>query len=96
MYVLLIVVCPFVLFLLAIVLPVLLRYTDSDCPFGIFKLFLLQYNRAIQQVGTHTFVQLADHRSVEKKTLSKLDKYIVSNILFNLFNVRCVFFLFCY
>jgi hypothetical protein len=41
MYVLLIVVCPFVLFLLAIVLSVLLRYTDSDCPFGIFKLFFL-------------------------------------------------------
>ena len=40
MYVLLIVVCPFVLFLLAIVLSVLLRYTDSDCSFGIFKLFL--------------------------------------------------------
>jgi hypothetical protein len=31
--------CPFVLFLLAIVLSVLLRYTDSDYPFGIFKLF---------------------------------------------------------
>ena len=30
-----------VLFLLAIVLSVLLRYTDSDCPFGIFKLFFL-------------------------------------------------------
>ena len=42
MYVLLIVVCPFVLFLLAIVLSVLLRYTDSDCPFGIFKIFLIQ------------------------------------------------------
>jgi hypothetical protein len=26
---------------IAIVLPVLLRYTDSDYPFGIFKLFLL-------------------------------------------------------
>jgi hypothetical protein len=32
--------CPFVLFLLAIVLSVLRRYTDSDGPFGIFKLFL--------------------------------------------------------
>jgi hypothetical protein len=32
---------PFVLFLLAIVLSVLLRYTDSDYPFGIFKLFLV-------------------------------------------------------
>ena len=31
------------LFLLAIVLSVLLRYTDSDYPFGIFKLFS-QYN----------------------------------------------------
>jgi hypothetical protein len=28
-------------FLLSIVLSVLLRYTDSDCSFGIFKLFLL-------------------------------------------------------
>ena len=34
-----IVVCPFVYFLLAIVLSVLLRCADSDCPFGIFKLF---------------------------------------------------------
>jgi hypothetical protein len=34
-----IVVCPFVLFLLSIVLSILLRYTDSDCPFGVFKLF---------------------------------------------------------
>jgi hypothetical protein len=30
----------FVLLFLAIVLSVFLRYTDSDCPFGIFKLFL--------------------------------------------------------
>jgi len=41
MYVLLIVVCPFVLFILAIVLSVFLRYTDSDYPFGVFKLFLV-------------------------------------------------------
>jgi hypothetical protein len=33
------VVCPFVLFLLAIVLSIL-RFTDSDYPFGIFKHFL--------------------------------------------------------
>jgi hypothetical protein len=32
--------CPF--FLLAIVLSVVLRYTDSDCPFRIFKLFLIK------------------------------------------------------
>ena len=40
MYVLYIVVCPFVFFLLAIVLSVLHRYTDSDYPFDIFKLVL--------------------------------------------------------
>jgi hypothetical protein len=33
-------VCSFVLFLLAIELSVLLRFTDSDYPFGILKLFL--------------------------------------------------------
>ena len=43
LYVLCIVVCPFVLFLLAIVLSVLLRNTDSDYPFGIFKLFIHCY-----------------------------------------------------
>jgi len=32
--------CPFLLFLLAIVLSVLLRFTDSDYHFDIFKLFL--------------------------------------------------------
>jgi hypothetical protein len=32
--------CPFILFLLAIVLSVLPRFTDSDYRFGIFKLFI--------------------------------------------------------
>jgi hypothetical protein len=40
MYVLWIVVCLVVLFQLAIVLFILLRYTDSDCPYDILKLFL--------------------------------------------------------
>ena len=35
-----IVVCPFVLHLLAIVLSVRLRFTDFDYPFGILKPFL--------------------------------------------------------
>ena len=39
MYVLQIDACPFLLFPSAIVLSVL-RYTDSDYPFGIFKFFL--------------------------------------------------------
>jgi hypothetical protein len=33
-------VCPFILFLLAIVFSALLRYTNSDYPFSIFKLFV--------------------------------------------------------
>ena len=42
-YVLSILVCPFSLFLLAIVLSVLLRYTNSDYTFGISKLFLISW-----------------------------------------------------
>jgi len=38
--VLLIVICPFILFFLPIVLSDLLRFTDSNSPLGIFKLFL--------------------------------------------------------
>ena len=34
--------CPFGHFLLTIVLAILLRFTDSDYPNGIFKLFLFQ------------------------------------------------------
>jgi hypothetical protein len=41
MYVLSIIICHFVLFLLAIVLSILHRYTVSDYPVGIFKLFLV-------------------------------------------------------
>jgi hypothetical protein len=39
-------VCPFVLFLLAIMLSVL-RFTDSDYHFGIFKLFIYRKKRFI-------------------------------------------------
>ena len=38
-------------FLLAIVLSILLRYTDSDYPFGIFKLFLLlRENKTMEKI----------------------------------------------
>ena len=40
---LLIVVCTFALFVLAILLPVFLRFTTSDYPFGIVKLFLQNF-----------------------------------------------------
>ena len=45
MYSLQIVVCPFVLFHLVIVFSVLPRFTDSDYPFSISKLFLSNRNR---------------------------------------------------
>jgi hypothetical protein len=44
-------VCPFVFFLLAIVLYVLLRYTDSDCLFGVFKLFIHLYSLTIINIS---------------------------------------------
>jgi len=43
-----IVVCPFVPFLLAIVLSVLLRFTDSDYSFGTFKIFLKFWCMALE------------------------------------------------
>jgi hypothetical protein len=48
----------FVLFLFAIVLSVLLRYTDSDCHFGIFKLFLLLVSMLLPWVQLTCFITL--------------------------------------
>ena len=53
-----VIVCPFVRFLLAIVLSVLLRYTDSDYPFGIFKLFLHMKIHRNQIINISLFSQL--------------------------------------
>jgi hypothetical protein len=75
MYVLSIVVCPFVLFLLAIVLSVLLRYTVSDCPFGIFKLFLLLLNYLAFR--TFDYERRIRCRSFEKSVVcTKLDIFV--------------------
>ena len=59
MYVLSIVVCPFVLFLLAIVVSALLRYTVSDCPFSIFKLFFDYFEIKITNI-THGIQKIID------------------------------------
>jgi hypothetical protein len=50
MYILQIVVCSFVPFLLTIELSVLLRYTNYDYAFGIFKLFLLLFAAFKQRI----------------------------------------------
>ena len=68
MYVLEIVVCPFVLFPLAIVLSVLLRYADFDSPFGIFK-FLLRYPLL--------YGGLRDVRLRVKIQMMKISKYLL-------------------
>ena len=69
MYVLLIVVCPFVLFLLTIVLSVLLRYTDFDCPFGIFKLFLVDVILISSNCGEGWSAKINDISSSQFYTL---------------------------
>jgi hypothetical protein len=45
-------------FLLAIVLSVLLRFTDSDYPFGIFKLFLLRNDKYTCRITAILKVQI--------------------------------------
>ena len=74
MCVLLIVVGPFVLFLLAIVLSVL-RYTDSDCPFGIFKLFYLSI--AVIRESFHT-----GNDNVERLILNKRSPVVSYPVIF--------------
>jgi hypothetical protein len=51
--VLLINVCPFVPFHLAIVFSVLLGFTDSDYAFGIFKFFLAQMYSDLDHCSVH-------------------------------------------
>ena len=48
-----VVVCPFVFISLAIVLSVLLHFTDSDYPFVIFKL-IFQYKTMTNSLGLRT------------------------------------------
>ena len=60
LYVLQIVVCPFVLFLLAIVLSVL-RVKDSDYPFGTFKLFLKGTLVTLTRAGYCTILRFCEH-----------------------------------
>ena len=43
----------FVLFLLAIVLFVSLRFTGSDCPYGVFKLFIFIWSSPICCIAYH-------------------------------------------
>ena len=85
MHVLSIVVCPFVLFLLAIVLSVLFRYTVSDCPFGIFKLFLSRVRVALSFVCCVMFVVCSFSLCLLAIVLSVLTSFEYPFSIFKLF-----------
>ena len=67
MYVLQIVVCPFVL--LVIVLSVL-QFTDSDCPFGIFKLFLISKDKTASLISCFKVLCFAVSRLISWRFMS--------------------------
>jgi len=77
-YALQIVVCPFVLFLLAIVLSVILRYQDSDYPFE----WLLK-NRIILSFNKYSI-------NCVQMTMHDIDSYILvhSRLLFQYYILR--------
>jgi hypothetical protein len=68
MNVLSIVVFPFVHFILVIVLSVL-RYTDSDCPFGIFNLFLVKPRDLNIELLTISFANIWKLSGLELKNI---------------------------
>jgi hypothetical protein len=74
MYVLSIVVCPFVLFLLAIVLSALLLYTVSDCPFSISKLFFDYFEIEITNF-THSIRKIIDTSTLMEPVADMFIKY---------------------
>ena len=74
MYFLSIVVCPLVLFLLAIVLSALLRYTVSDCPFGVFKLFFDYFEIEITNF-THGIWKIIDTSTLMEPFADTFIKY---------------------
>ena len=63
-----IIVCPFVLFLLTIVLSVFLRFTDSDYPFGICKLFFF-----VTETDTLKYLFVSDIDIVKQLFVSETD-----------------------
>jgi hypothetical protein len=76
-------------FLLALALSAFLQFTDSDYPFGIFKLFLAMYMYVIRRI------------SYKKNSLLTLREHLSSPAVFcgfhvaHLFMFQCYFVLFC-
>ena len=80
----LIIVCHFVLFLLAIVLSVLLPYTDSDYLFGIFKLFweLLALLNVLLSFQIYRHFQFGGHIEVPLLHIKHIELFFTVLILF--------------
>ena len=74
-----IVVCPFVLFLLSIVLSVL-RFTASDNPIGIFKLFLTRHRS--RNYDTRVYWQTNNDIPAEENGQSYLSLIIMFSVYF--------------
>jgi len=77
-------VCPFVLFLLAIVLSILRRCTDFDYPFGIFKLFLilgisfdLRLRSSYDALNRLTVTRLTRRVALVKQELLTIPGYLI-------------------
>jgi hypothetical protein len=59
-----------------IVLSILLRYNDSDCPFGIFKLFLEKTEVANQHEQSYD-TRNPRHRTKTNKQVHRYHRYLV-------------------
>ena len=59
----------FCTFLLAIVLSVFLRFTDSDYPFGIFKLFICHTGDGVESIGSMSSRTLPTLNKIKRKLI---------------------------
>ena len=78
-----IVICPFALFLLAIVLSVL-RYSDSDYPFGIFKHFSRQIASQFKlsmQIVIYQSRKKYQYVYIKKTTLLSINTQVMSTTI---------------
>ena len=84
LYVLQVVVCPFVLFLLTLVLSALLRSTDSDYSFGIFKPFFPKFYFSTL-VTAHITIP---HEHVKTSLAEIIHKTWIATLQYNSFGSR--------
>ena len=77
-----IVVCPFVRFLLTIVLSVLLRFTDSDYPFGIFKLLVSMTRISNNHHQVRSKSERLESQAILKMGTYKYDSHIADCLVY--------------